>query len=123
VNPFSDRSSIPKLARATKPRTGAPHGAAARPQSGNTLSWSGTRLKQACPRKVLQIRKYQKPAFCVAAEGKKGETRARARVRAANWVVVVSRLRYISCSFCVGVSKTASASWGREAVINLSGAL
>jgi len=79
VNPFSDRSSIPKLARATKPRTGAPHGAAARPQSGNTLSWSGTRLKQACPRKVLQIRKYQKPAFCVAAEGKKGETRARAR--------------------------------------------
>lgn len=57
-NPFFDRSSIPKLARATK--RWDPHGTM--PQSGNPLF---LRVAHAS-RKVLQIRKYQKSTFCNA---------------------------------------------------------
>lgn len=71
-NPFLDRSSIPKLARATK-RWG-PHGTIRPRQAAKRIppffEWHTPRTRR---RKVLQIRKYQKPAFCAARTRAGGE--------------------------------------------------
>lgn len=87
-NPFLDRSSIPKLARATK-RWG-PHGTIRPRQAAKRKSpffeWHTPQTRR---RKVLQIRKYQKPAFCAARTRAGGE------------------LQLVSARFCLCIKKRA----------------
>lgn len=65
-NPFFDRSSIPKLARATKPMGPARNRTAASSRKAEIpLSSSGTRLKQGDER-CYRLGNIKSPPFCAA---------------------------------------------------------
>jgi len=91
----------------------APSGARERGRRAETPFLGVAHASNKPARKVLQIRKYQKPAFCVAAEGRKGETRARAGGELGRRL-----MRYLVLVLCRRASKTASAGDERPSLIS-----